>query len=170
MPNSLSAQADPSVMARHLIQRAHNRDGLPEIAVGVMFLLVAGLSYAQATLPRETVAFKAAVLAFALLIPLLCLGSPWALRRVRTRFLIGRVGYVQPKPIGRKQIAIGVTLAVLMIIALFGTAPQFSQPDRWVLAGTGLFGGALAAFTEPIATIRHRRFADGSDRHRRCSL
>ena len=147
MPNSLSAQADPNVIAKRLMQKAHNRDGLPEVAVGVTFLLVAGLTCAQATLPRESVGFKAAVLAFALLIPLLCLGSPWALRQVRRRYLIGRVGYVQPKPIGRKQIAIGVTLAVLMIIALFGIAPQFSQPDRWVLAGTGLFGGTLAAFT-----------------------
>jgi len=59
MPNSLSSQADPTVMARRLIQKAHNRDGLPEIAVGVSFLLVAGLIYAQVVLPPESSGFKA---------------------------------------------------------------------------------------------------------------
>jgi len=133
-------------MARRLIQRAHNRDGLPEIVLGVSFLLVAGLTYAQVMLPRESMGFKAAVVAFASLFPILCFASPWVLRWVRTRYLIGRSGYVVPKPISRKQIGIGLALAVLMTVTLFGIAPQLSQPNRWILAGTGLFGGGLAAF------------------------
>ncbi len=132
-------------MAKRLMQKAHNRDGLPEIAVGVSLLFVAGLSYAQVMLPRESIGFKAAVLGLSFLIPLLCFGLPWALKWVRRRYLIERFGYVQPKPIGRKQISIGIMLAVLMTVVLFGVVTQFSQPDRWVLAGTGLFGGALAS-------------------------
>ena len=143
--SSVSSPTDPSAIAKRLIQRAHNRDGLPEIATGVSLLLVAGLCYAQVMLPRESMGFKAAVLALSLLIPVLCFGLLWALRWVRRRYLIGRLGYVQPRPIGRKQIGIGVALAVLMTVALFGVAPQLAQPDRWVLAGTGLFGGALVA-------------------------
>lgn len=139
-----SEVVDPNSVAKRLIQRAHNRDGLPEIVVGVTFLLVAGLSYAQVVLPRESMGFKAAVLALSFLIPVLCFGSPWALKWVRRRYLIERLGYVQAKPMGRKQIGIGIMLAVLMTVALFGVVTQFSQPDRWVLAGTGLFGGALA--------------------------
>lgn len=146
MPNSLSSPADPTVIARRLIQRAHNRDGLPEIAVGVSLLLVAGLSYAQVRLPRESIGFKAAVLALSFLIPAMCFGLPWALRWVRRRYLMGRLGYVEPRPIGRKQIGIGAALAALMTVALFGVAPQLSQPDRWILAGTGLLGGALVAW------------------------
>lgn len=147
MPSSLSSPVDPNILARQLIQRAHNRDGLPEIVLGLGFLLVAGLTYAQVMLPRESMGFKAAVLTLATVFPLLCFGSPWVLRWVRRRYLIGRLGYVQPKPISRKDIGMGVTVAVLMIVALFGIVPRLSQPNRWILAGTGLFGGALAAFS-----------------------
>lgn len=136
---------NPDAVAKRLIQRAHNRDGLPEIAVGLNFLAVGILCSAQVLLPRESIGFKAAVVGLALLIPVLCMGSPGALRWVRRRYLIERVGYVEPKPVGRKQIGLGIFLAVSMAVALFGVVTQFSQPDRWVLAGTGLFGGALAA-------------------------
>jgi hypothetical protein len=132
-------------MAKRLIQRAHNRDGLPEIAVGLSFLAVGFFSYAQVLLPRESIVFKAAVLGLALSIPVLCIGSPRALQWVRRRFLIERVGYVEPKPISRTQIGIGIILAVVMAVTLFGVVTRFSRPDRWVLAGTGLLGGALAA-------------------------
>jgi hypothetical protein len=124
---------------------------LPEIAVGLSFLAVGALSYAQALLPRESIAFKAAVLGLGLLIPVLCIGSLRALKWVRRRYLIERVGYVEPQPIGRKQAGTQIILAVVVAAALFGAVTQFSQPDRWVLAGTGLFGGALAALSGQLA-------------------
>jgi hypothetical protein len=120
---------------------------LPEIALGLTFLVVGALSYAQVLLPRESIGFKAAVPGLALLIPVLCMGTPRALKWVRRRYLIERVGYVESKPICRGQIGIGITLAVLVAAVLFGVVTQFSQPDRWVLAGTGLSGGALAALS-----------------------
>jgi hypothetical protein len=137
---------DPSAIAKRLIQSAHNRDGLPEIVTGLTFLFIAVLIYAQVLLPRESIEFKASVIGLSLLIPALCIGSPFALKWVRRRYLIDRVGYVEPKSIGRKQIAIGIMLAFAMAVALFGLV-QLSQPDRWVLVGTGLFGGALAALS-----------------------
>jgi hypothetical protein len=42
----------------------------------VSFLFASGLSYAQAMLPRESIGFKATVLAFAFLFPLLCGRDP----------------------------------------------------------------------------------------------
>src|ERR1035437_1966090 len=148
MPNSspLSHLLDPRAMAQHLIQRAHARDGLPEIAMGLPFLLISGLCYAQVMLPHQSIGFKAAVLASAFLIPLLCFGLPWALKRVRERYLIKRLGYVQYKPIGGKQIGIGIVFAILMAVALFGVVTHASRPDGWLLAGTGLLGGALTAW------------------------
>ena len=135
-------------MAKRLIQRAHNRDGLPEIAMGLTFLIVGALSYAQALLPRESTGFLAAVLVLALVTPVLCIGAPQALKWVRRRYLIERVGYVESKPIGGKRMGMGIGLAlvvaVAMAVALFGAVTRSAQPDRWVLAGTGLFGGALA--------------------------
>jgi hypothetical protein len=93
---------DPNAFAKRLIQRAHNRDGLPEIAVGLTFLIVGFLSYAQVVLPRESIGFKAAVLGLALLIPVLCIGAPGGLKWVRQRYLIERLGYVESKPISRR--------------------------------------------------------------------
>ena len=115
-----------------------------ELTLGLA--LMSGFIYAQAMLPRESTGFVAAVLAFAFLFPALCLGSPWALKWVRRRYLIERLGYVQHKPIGRKQIGIGVMLGVLMAVTLFGGVTRLSRPDGWLLAGTGLFGGALTAW------------------------
>jgi hypothetical protein len=134
---------DPNAITKRLIQRAHNQDGLPEIAVGLTFLAVGALSYAQVLLPRETIGFKAGVLGLALLIPVLCISTPRALKWVRRRYLVERVGFAEFKPIGRRQIGIGITLALVAAVVLFAVATQFSQPDRWLLAGTGLFGGAL---------------------------
>ena len=144
--SSLAGPADPNAIARRLMQRAHNRDGLPEIAVGLYFLLASSLTYAQVVLPRQSIGFIAAVLTFSLLFPVVCIGSPWALKWVRRRYLIERVGYVEYKPIGRRQIGFGIVLAALAVLALFGVVPRLSQPDRWLLAGTGLFGGALMAW------------------------
>lgn len=137
---------DPNAIARRLVQEAHNRDGLPEIAVGLSFLLASSLIHAQTVLPRGSSGFTAAVLAFALLLPLLIFGTPGALRWVRARYLIDRFGYVQYRPIGRRQIGTGIVLAALVALTLFGAVPRLSHPDRWLLAGTGLFGGALAAW------------------------
>ena len=143
---SLAGAADPKAVARRLIQTAHNRDGLPEIAAGLSFLFAAGLIYAQAVLRRESSGFKLAVFAFSLLLPVLICGAPWALRWVRRRYLIEREGYVQYKPIGRRQIGMGIVVAAVAVLFLFGVVTRVSQPDRWLLAGTGLFSGALLAW------------------------
>lgn len=145
--SSFPPVGDPNAIGKRLIQRAHNRDGLPEIAVGLTFLIVGALSYAQALLPRGSMGFRAAVLGLSLLIPVLCIGTPRALKWVRRRYLVERVGYVEFKPISGRQIGIGITLAVVAAVVLFGVVTQFSKPDRWVLAGTGLFGGALTALS-----------------------
>ena len=142
----LAGPADPDALAKQTMQSAHNRDGLPEIAVGLYFLLASGLIWATAVLPRKSIGFTLAVLAFSLLLPVLGFGSPWAVRWVRRRYLIERVGYVQHKPIGRRQVGFGIVVAALMALALFGVVPRLSQPDRWLLAGTGLLGGALTAW------------------------
>ena len=144
--SSLTGSSDPNAVARRLMQRAYNRDGLPEIAVGLIFLFASGLIYAQDVLPRGSMGFKLAVLAFALLLPFLIFGSPWALQRVRRRYLMERVGYVQLKPIAWRWIGFGIMLGALLAMALFGVLPRLPQLNRWLLAGTGLLGGALIAW------------------------
>lgn len=143
--SSLPRLEDPSALAGRLIQKAHNQGGLPEIAIGITWLLLSGLICAQVALPHRSIGFKIAVLTDAILIPALILGTPAALRWVRRRYLLTRVGYVQYKPAGRKQIGFGILVAVLMAVALFGVVPRLARPDAWLLAGTGLFSGAIAA-------------------------
>ena len=143
--SSLPRLEDPGALAQRLIQRAHNQDGLPEIAIGITWLLISGLICVQIALPHGSIGFKIAVLTLAILMPVLSLGTPAALRWVRRRYFIERVGYVQYKPVGWKQIGFGILVAVLMLVALFGVVPRLARPDAWLLAGTGLFGGALAA-------------------------
>ena len=137
--------ADVDAEARRLMQRAHTRDGLPEIAMGLSFLAASGLIYAQVVLPRQSVGFKAAVLAFSLGLPL-TIFTPTVLRWARRRYLMARVGYVEPYPVGRKAIVRGVLGALVFAGVLFGVVPRMAQPDRWLLAGTGLLGGALLAW------------------------
>jgi hypothetical protein len=146
MQNFIPRTADPDAIARRLIQRAHNRDGLPEIAIGLSFLLVSGLIFVQVLLPRGSNGFKLAALALALLIPLVCFASPSALRWVRRRFLIARVGYVEPRPIAPRRLAWEIACGALVVAVFFGILGRVSRPDGWVLAGTGLFGGALMAW------------------------
>ncbi len=147
MPDaSITQPIDPDALAKRMVQSAHTRDGLPEMRVGTSFLFFSGLIFAQAMLPRGSLASKAAAVTLMLLIPLLTLGSPSLLRRIRRRYLIGKVGYVEFRPVGRRQIGLGIALAVAMVAVLFLLVPRLAQPDRWFLAGTGLLGGALAAW------------------------
>jgi hypothetical protein len=64
-----------------------------------------------------------------------------------------RVGYVQHKPIGWRWIGLVIVLAALLALALSEVVKRLLLPDRWLLAGTGLLGGALIAWCG-----RQRRF------------
>jgi len=143
--SSLPGMKDPNALACRLMQRAHNQDGLPEIAIGITWLLISGLISAQVALPHGSIGFKVAVLALVILMPTLGFSTPAVLRWVRRRYFIERVGYVRHKPVGRKQIGFGILVAVLVSVALFGVVTRLARPDAWLLAGTGLFGGALMA-------------------------
>ena len=142
---SVSHGSDPDAMAKRLMERAHHRDGLPEIAVGLTFLLISGLIAVQAMLPEGSIGSKATALALALFVPAFCFGGPRLLKRVRTRFLMDRTGYVRHKPASRKQTAVALALTAVMALLLAAAVAWLSHPDPWILAGTGLFCGGLLA-------------------------
>jgi hypothetical protein len=143
---SLPDTADPDAIGQRLLQQAHIRDGLAEVYAGALFLLLSGLISVQLLLPRESMGFRVAVLASAFLIPILGISAKWVLKRVRTRYLIERWGFVEYKLIDRKRIGLGILFAALVALLLFGVVPRLSQPDFWLLGGTGLFGGAILAW------------------------
>ena len=137
---------NPDAAARNLMQRAHNQDGVPEILIGVFFLAVAGLMWLQVAFKPRSFEYLASVVGLILLIGPLGVLLPWLIRKFRRRYLIERVGYVEPKPANRKRLA--VVLGVALVVgaaAVFGAWRGAFPPASWVLAGTGIFFGAIMA-------------------------
>jgi hypothetical protein len=93
-------------------------------------------------------AYKVAVWGFVLLCTTLPLASQWTIKKVRRRFLTGKVGYVEMKPVNRKLL--GATLGIACLVgaaAAFAASRNLFPSASWMLAGTGIFGGALAGLT-----------------------
>jgi hypothetical protein len=140
------ANQNPDVIANRLIQKAHNRDGLPEIAIGVFFLLIAGMMWLTVIFPPRSPIYVASILGLMLTMMVVPLRLQWVLKKVRRYFLIEREGYVEFKPANRKRSAILAVLALVIavgaiIAAYFGAFP----PSSWILAATGIGGGAILA-------------------------
>jgi len=147
--NDISRQMtdqNPNVIALRLLKKAHNRDGLPEIAAGVIFLLTAGLVSLQVVFQPGSPEYKASAWGMVLLIPTCILGTLWVIKKVRRQFLIPRVGYVEQKPISRKRIGIAFSLALIVAVTpVFAAHKGFSPSASWNLLGAGLLGGAIPA-------------------------
>jgi hypothetical protein len=151
-------EENPDAIANRLMQKAHNRDGLPEIASGLTFLTAAALMWLQVVFHPGSFGFEASSWSFILLGPVVGFGSPWAIKKVRRRFLIERVGYVELKPVNRERTAVVIAIA-FVVAAVTAVAVMFAveaapphAPYRgsflsssWMLAGTGILGGVLAA-------------------------
>jgi MFS family permease len=141
------AMEDPDRLAGRLIQRAWNRDGVPEIAGGLIALFVSGIFVLQLLFEKEWRVFRALPVALVLLVPAGYL-LPRAVKRVRERYLIQRAGYVEMKPLSARRrlqaVSIGLITAIIMAgavaVAFLG---HFTSATQWILAGTGVFGGVL---------------------------
>jgi hypothetical protein len=146
-------EEDPRAVAQRLMQKAQNRDGLPEIAAGLILLTFAGLYGLQVVFQPGSPIYKAsgnAVLAMMMLLFIPFFGAQWAIKKLRMRFLIGKVGYVKLKPLNRKQlrrvISVAVAAAVVASVLAYILASRHSLPlSSWILAGNGIPGGLLAA-------------------------
>jgi len=140
-------ERNPDAAAGRLMQRANNRDGLPEIAIGICFLTVAFLVWLEVAFQPGSFAYRASWWGMLLLLSPMIAASPWAIKSVRRRFLIERVGYVELKPVPRKR-------SILVIVIAFVTAGVTAwaahrgalPPASWLLAGIGIAGGLLMAY------------------------
>lgn len=141
------AMEDPDRLAGRLIQRAWNRDGLPEIAIGLFFLFMSAVFAGQHLLEKRWPAFGAMPVVIVLIFPLSYM-MPHAVKWERKRYLIERAGYVEAKPPtvkGRVQIVliaaiIAIVAVLAVVIAIRNLAPLSS---RWIVAGAGVFCGVL---------------------------
>lgn len=126
------------------MQRAYNRDGLPELAVGLVLLATAILFYGDAVLPRRSPVLIAAILASAFGCPVLGLVTPRLVKWVRGRYLTDRVGYVRHKRREREVLwRYGILNAIVVACALLLGHLLFRGWNQWVLLMAGLLGGGF---------------------------
>src|ERR1039457_6907934 len=73
---SMNSVEDPKIAADRLMQSAYNRDGLPELAVGLLLIVFAALMYGLGLFPMGSTSFFAGVLGSAFGCPLLGWPTP----------------------------------------------------------------------------------------------
>ena len=145
------------------MEKAEYRDGLQEIAIGVLILIFAGMTASDVIFKPGSFGSKASFWGMTLLMPVIGLGSQWAIKKVRKRFLIGKTGYVKLKPVNRKRVGIrlGIAMGLACVIAVLATFAMlkvviathrgvahwgFFPPAGWAFVGMGIFGGAIMVF------------------------
>ncbi|MGA2217794.1 MAG: hypothetical protein ABSG51_06900 [Terracidiphilus sp.] len=158
-------EQNPDAIAYHLMEKAEYRDGLQEIAIGLTILVFAGMTGSDLLFKPGSFGMNASLWGAVLLMPIVSFGSQWAIKKVRKRFLIGKIGYVKLKPVNRKQagIRLGIitglacAIAVLAAFAMFkvvtanhsgvGLALGSLFPfSGWAFVGMGIVGGAVMVF------------------------
>ncbi|MGD0630818.1 MAG: hypothetical protein ABR987_15920 [Terracidiphilus sp.] len=158
-----SGNVDPQSMACDMMQRVHNRDGLPEIFVGVNLLVFSAVNWFNGlmaiSVERIVLVFGSAIAGLAM-----SFASGWALKGIRNRYLVARTGYVAVKTNRSKLtlvVGLALVLAVVAVVAMrflvMGKVP-FAVSDRWLLVVMGLGVGAL----QPIAGKLPRFYLTGA--------
>ena len=138
---------NPDAAARLLMRRAHNRDGLPEISIGAVLVTTAFLIWLQVAYPRGSFAYGASSWGMTLLVPLMIGGTQWAIKYVRRRFLVEKVGYVRLNPVPKRPLIIAACIAIVLASAMAGFVHLgVLPPNGWMIAGTGMAWGLLAAY------------------------
>ncbi len=162
-----SSTAAPDALARRMMQDTHLRDGLPEIVVGGILLLVAAQSYTMAVLLHGglLVLKRILILVWTLLVIALTFssfsipgatGTGWLLRWLRRRYLISRSGYVKPRSEwNKRQLALLGGIGLLVATALLLVRREVAPPlfDRGLFIAIGVFVGGIEALVG-----RHPRF------------
>jgi hypothetical protein len=152
----------PDAIANRLMNKAEYRDGLQEIAIGVLILTFAGLMLPPAVFKFFT--YKGLNWSGLLLIPI-SFGSQWAIKKVRGRYLLGKVGYVKLKPVNRKRLGVrlGLILGCAFVVAVLAAVVTFKAviathdaggagpgsmfpPSSWLILGMGILGGGFMVF------------------------
>src|SRR5580658_10391836 len=136
--NGSPVMEDPDRLAGRLIQRAWNRDGLPEIAIGLFFLFMSTVFAAQHFLEKEWPAFRTMPVALVLIFPLTFL-MPHAVKWTRDRYLIKRAGYVEVKsPTVRGHVRMASIAAIIAIVAVVAVVLAIRNlaplSSRWIVA------------------------------------
>jgi hypothetical protein len=138
---------DPDAAARRLMRIAHNRDGLPELAIATVLLTNAFLVWLQVAYPRGSFAYRSSWWGMMLVVIPMIGVSPSAIKWMRRRFLIEKVGYVELKPVPKRLLIIVTCIAFVVAAAMaWAVHLRALPPSGWMVAGTGITWGLLAAY------------------------
>lgn len=118
-------------------------DGLVELSVGLLFLVLGIHFYLQSTLPEGSLLLLALQVGFVLLLFGAIFLSRYLVNKFKTRLTTPRTGYVSYKRASRKQRL--VSIIIISIIAVLNAAVFLTTPIslNWVPAITGLVVGSL---------------------------
>lgn len=138
-----AAETNPSAVAMRLMQQAQNRDGLPEIFVGIGLLIGSGMSWSD-LLPPHSLERQITLCTSTLGVMVCCLFAGRLLKWLRNRYLIEKVGYVQLRTDRRKtSLAVVVAIAVAAVVALAALATHSAEPTKLLIALCGLMMGVF---------------------------
>lgn len=130
----------------HTVQRTRQYwfiDGLAELSVGGLFILLAVYFFIQAILPAGSPALLIFQLSFVFLLFGMIFFSRYMLKKLKDRITFPRTGYVSYKKASKKQkllsTSIAFTIAAIPMIIFFVTPFSFN----WIPVFTGLLVGAI---------------------------
>jgi hypothetical protein len=134
---------NPDTLARRMVQCAHNRDGLPEILAGVVFLFASGMCWPDVLFGGR--AQQLLGLVFTALVCIMCGITSWLIRALRQRYLLPWVGYVQlrPLPRSRKVLAFVVALITAIVFTFLVRKVELRDLKSWLLPIDGIFVGGF---------------------------
>ena len=73
--------------------------------------------------------------------------APWAIKWVRRRFLMEKVGFVELKPVPKKLLILVLCVAFVIAAAMaWAVSIRALSPGGWMVAGTGIAWGLLAIY------------------------
>jgi hypothetical protein len=119
-------------------------DGIGELCVGFLFILVAVITYLQETMPGSLMN-RIFGIASVLLVCGAAFGGRWIIQRIKERITYPRTGYVANKSSWKNKgdIVIGlIMMAVLICFVVFTTVTDTKLAD-WGPVVCGLFMGTL---------------------------
>ena len=118
-------------------------DGLVELSVGLLFLVLGIYFFLQSTLPDDSLLLVALQVGFGLLLFGAILLSRYLVNKFKTRLTTPRTGYVSYKGATRKQRLFSII--IVSVIAVLNAALFLATPIslKWVPAITGLVVGSL---------------------------
>ena len=158
------ASKNPDAIANRLMEKVEFHDGLQEIVVGLILLTFAGTTGLPMVFNGPFSSY-ASFWGILLLMQVIAFGGQWAIKKVRKRYLAGKVGYVKLKPVNRKRLGIrlAITVAIAFVVAAVATVVAYKiviatirgegmvhwglfTPAGWVFVGNGIVGGAIMIF------------------------